>query len=62
MLIYLAGWSVFFLKKISFMYLSYDKWEVSSEDILSKGLSLSPWYQFLSLPREVDCEGEAPFS
>lgn len=44
------------------MYLSYDKWEVSSEDILSKGLSLSPWYQFLSLPREVDCEGEAPFS
>lgn len=23
------------------MYLRYDKWEVSSEDILSKGLSLS---------------------
>lgn len=44
------------------MYLRYDQWEVSSEDILSKCLSLSPWYQFLLLPRQVGCEDEAPFS
>lgn len=60
MLIYLVGWSVFL--KIYFMYLRYDQWEVSSEDILSKCLSLSPWYQFLLLPRQVGCEDEAPFS
>lgn len=32
------------------------------EDILSKGVSLSLGYQFLSVPREVDCEGKDPFS